>query len=194
MSQEPKRPEPVIDGDNDDAVPGEVCTVIEFLRSRAEDIAAAMDPEHDRQRPFAPADGSPHVEIEAVFACFGAELHPGEHRQQGHRFLRGGRAEVEAFPHSRPGMRRLRSAPAQLANGRRGIRDSAVELNVVRRAHNQSADQSRLNTNRFGTDLEHAHWLGRLGGRRFRGRDRSAGIHDKINADPSAVVKRVRTV
>jgi hypothetical protein len=49
MCKEAEHVQPVVDGDDDHVFLGKVATVIVRLRSRANVIAPAMDPNHDRQ-------------------------------------------------------------------------------------------------------------------------------------------------
>ncbi len=122
MREEAEDAQTIVQRHHDDAVTRHVHAVIERLLGRTAVIAAAMDPYHDRKRLALGLRRRPDVEVEAVFA-FG-EGDPG-------RRLPAGLRESRRRAHARPRHDRLRRAPAQIADRRRGIGDAEPDAHAV---------------------------------------------------------------
>src|ERR1035438_5982473 len=75
MSKEAEEAQPVVDGDQQDAVPDQGSVLVERARGRAALIGAAVKPEHDRKGLFCRPDRGHYIEKEAIFlACLGASM------------------------------------------------------------------------------------------------------------------------
>ena len=152
-----------------------------------------MDPDHHRQRPLAPADGSPHVEVEAVFARFGTQRHPGEHRQAGRRVFAERPCRTRSIP-------ALPARHAPFAEGASATRQRAARHRGFRGRAERRPPGPTINprtspvSTRTGSEqtLRTPIGLGVSEGAGSAAAITSAGIHDKIRADPSAVMKRLR--
>src|ERR1700678_1701457 len=73
MREKTKRVETMIDGDDDDAAPGQTRAVIAWLGAGADDEAAAVNPNHYRQTRACPGSGRrPGVEVKAILGGCGS--------------------------------------------------------------------------------------------------------------------------
>ena len=128
MGEEAQRIEPMVDGDDDNAARGKTRAVVARFGAGADDKAAAVNPDHHRQARFCPRSGRrPDVEMEAILGgCSSAEVdvvpHDALHRM---------RAELMCRPHACPRRNRLRRAPAQWPDRRRGIGDAFVNADAA---------------------------------------------------------------
>ena len=67
MREKAEDPEPVIDGDDDDALPGERLAVIGGARSRSDPVAPSVNEDEDRPLSVRRRPVRPDVERQAVF-------------------------------------------------------------------------------------------------------------------------------
>jgi hypothetical protein len=112
MGKETEDAQPVVDGDQQHAVPDQGSVLVERARGRAALIAAAVKPEHDRKELFCRPDRSHYIEKEAIFlACLGVVPVPVSH----HR-LCAGSAEAAGRTNSSPQLDRQWLTPAQIAH------------------------------------------------------------------------------
>ena len=128
MRQESHRAHAVGDAHHHDALPRQLLAAVERRGRRSARKSSAVDPHHHRQ-PFIGGLGrSPDVQVEAVLAdrrpllAFGRGASTALHAR---------RAELVGGAHAGPFRGRLRRAPAQVADGRRGKGDAAVDGHAV---------------------------------------------------------------
>src|SRR5581483_8317511 len=121
----------VIEGHHHRALLRECRAIVHRLRSRAGVVTAAVDPEHDRTLLGGALRGSPDVEIETVLAhLLVAALHTDW-------------AELSGLAGSFPVRGGLRGAPAEIADGRRRIRN-ALEDTHLRGGGGSPGNRSRV--------------------------------------------------
>ena len=131
MSEEAKSAEPVVNGDDDDPVSDHGSRVV--IVAFAVDQCAAVDPDHDRAQGEEVAGArSENIQEEAIFS----EGRPAE----GRRGLRAVVGELGGVENREPGGVRDRRTPAQIADGRGGVRDA--EKLVDARGRDDTADGS----------------------------------------------------
>ena len=111
-------------GDGDDALAGELRSVMDWTEGMAADVASAVDPDEDRERAF--AFRSPDVEVEAVFAMNEGLFAKGSAFAPLHR--RGGEAGRVAL--AGPGFARNGRAKAERPDGRLGKRHAAEDIDA----------------------------------------------------------------
>jgi hypothetical protein len=127
MGKETEPAHPIVHADEDDAKLRQR-VALGVKRSLSAHIRAAVNPDHDGQR-FGRGGGPQDVERQASFRF-----------RHFVRRLRAFRAEFRRVAHAAPMSRRLRLSPAQLADRRRGIRNTSEADNAVRlQAANLSA-------------------------------------------------------
>src|SRR5450432_1847885 len=68
MREESEDAEPVVDGDDDDALLGEIFAVVSGRRAGSTRVSAAVNPDHHWTPLFSRRRGSPDVQVEAVLA------------------------------------------------------------------------------------------------------------------------------
>ncbi len=122
--EEPGDAEPVVDGDQDDAVTGEGGTVVHGGPCRAGDESSAVDEHHHGQAALR-GGGRPHVDGEVVLAAAPAGAEVGGHVDAaepalGLRRVGAGHGGV---PYTVPGLVRLRRREPVGAHGRGGVGD-----------------------------------------------------------------------
>src|SRR5215469_9092023 len=118
MSEEPKYPQPVVDGYNYYALTGKDLAVIRVCVGRAAGKASAVDPEHDRQTIFGRFCRCPNIEIETIFTqWWKLGLINGCSGRIGS--LPAGIRKLCSFAHTLPRRCRLRRFPAKIAYRRR---------------------------------------------------------------------------
>ncbi|GAB3855803.1 hypothetical protein GCM10027610_089650 [Dactylosporangium cerinum] len=124
QAQEPGDAEPVVDGDEDDAVAGEGAAVVQGRSGRPADEAAAVDEDHDRRRTVT-AGGCPDVDGEVVGAAApaGPEVrgHVEAAEQVAGQLGRGGTGDGGVADPGPAGVRPGRGEPVP-AGGRGGVR------------------------------------------------------------------------
>src|ERR1035441_1188333 len=112
MSKEAEDAQPVVDGDQQDAVPDQGSVLVERARGRAALIGAAVKPEHDRKGLFCRPDRGHYIEKEAIFlACLGVVPVPVSHYR-----LCAGSAEAVCRTNSNPRLDGQWLMPAQVAH------------------------------------------------------------------------------
>ena len=128
MGEEAQRIEPMVDGDDDNAARGKTRAVVARLGAGADDEAAAVNPDHHRQaRAIAWSGRRPNVQMQAILGgCGAAEVDVVPHDA-----LHGMRAKLMCRPHACPGRSRLRRAPTQSPDRRRGIGDAFVNADAA---------------------------------------------------------------
>ncbi len=110
--QTPQRAQPIVDRYVHAAAPGQRGAVVQRGCRAAQDVAAAVDEHHDRQRFPAGDFGCDHVESEAVLAH---RLVPADAEHGVATLLRRTVGEAVAVPHARPGLGGLRRPESQRA-------------------------------------------------------------------------------
>jgi len=135
MGKEAEAAKAIIDGDENDAPPGESGSVIDRRRTRSCDQGAAMYPEHDRQLRLGVGRGRPDVEVEAILAQGLRRGRALEHETVLYAVVPVGDRRTYAVP-----MRRgLRRAPSEIADGRRGVGNILEREDAVRSGSLQNA-------------------------------------------------------
>jgi len=124
VREEAEFAEPVVQRNDHNAALGKIGTVIELDSGAAGHERAAIDPHHHRQLRGWHGVGRPHVQRKAVFALLQIL---GVLRQ----VLRTDRTEFGRIARTGPVRPRLRRAPAQVANRRRGKGDVLEDLHIV---------------------------------------------------------------
>src|ERR1700689_3212264 len=112
MREESKHTEPVVDGDEHDALLSQGFSVITRSRTGAGLIAARVNPDHDWPPLAGRSRRSPDIEKEAVLADFGrgcGRIRAAKCRLHAHR------PELIGFQNTIPMRHGLRRAPAQLS-------------------------------------------------------------------------------
>ena len=122
MREEAERPHAVVDADEHDTLAREVLAVVDRAGGGAEGEAAAVDPDEHRNAVARRPGRRPDVEVEAVLAHVPLAVP-----------LVGIRPELLGRPHALPPGGGLRRAPAEVARGRRGEGDAAVDGEVLLR-------------------------------------------------------------
>ena len=124
MREQAERPEAVVDRHHDDAAARQLRAVVARLRAGVLLEGAAMEPHQHRHRAAGRRlRGRPDVEEQAVLGLRVARVVDG--------VLRRRRAERDRLAHAGPRLRRLRRLPAQVADGRRCVRDAAEHVHVA---------------------------------------------------------------
>jgi len=125
MSHKPKNPEPVIDGDGNDAFRSHAFSVIAGFGAVTRYEPATVKINKHRQALLNGPGGCPHIEVETVLThSVGAKTHIAEDR-----CLHAARTKLGSLFHALPVLNRLRLFPSQLAHGRLG------EWNPFENAH-----------------------------------------------------------
>ena len=126
MGQDAEGAEPVIDRDDDDVVGHETARVVPVALTEQE--AAPVDPDHHGQEMRASLvrlGRREHVEIETVLGQAGDPVRAG--------ILRAVVRELRRVEHAGPARGLLRRPPAEVADGRRRVRDAAEHLHTADR-------------------------------------------------------------
>src|SRR5665213_565479 len=129
MREPAEHTQPVVDGDNDDALAGEPCAVIERVPARPSGQGSAIYPEEDRR--VACSGGCPDIQREAVLT----HRHWITRVEIGELWL-GLEAcwpELSCFSNASPYRHRARRCPACFSHGRQRVRDALEHLKIARR-------------------------------------------------------------
>lgn len=128
MGQETKAPQSIVERDNHDAMTGKCRSVVYGKTRRALCKTAAVNPNHDRQRPAAFDLRCPYVCGQAIFA----EL-IGQRRVFRIRGLFATLAELLCTANPVPACNRLGRHPTEVSQWRRGIWDALIDRYVADR-------------------------------------------------------------
>ncbi len=124
-----KMAEPIVDGDHHHAARGQRFAVIGTERTRADSKAAAMYPDHHRQRARRLNFRRPDIQIEAVFTELAGITAARQHTI--FAILPAGVAPLRRIAHLFPRRRRAWRAPAQRPRWRRRIGNTLEHKNTV---------------------------------------------------------------
>ena len=142
--------DPVVEGHHHHVLPGQRRAVVADQAGRAEPVATAVDPDHDRE-PGRAQVGREHVDGEPVV---GVGVGRGRrHRREQEPGLRRGRPERGRLPYAVPWPGRARGGEPQVADRGLGERDAAEDGHAVLRP---SADQPGGRAD-HGLGYVHAH-------------------------------------
>ena len=137
MGEESQKSQTVVDGDDDRVLPpGKAGSVAHHLAAAARHHAAAVNPDEYRQLVLRGFRRGPYVQIQAVLLILrgsqklGNAMHVGGHFRHLHHLLDGCGGILGGPAHAPPAAGILRAAEPQRADGRRGIRDSLVYLQL----------------------------------------------------------------
>src|SRR5215467_12364920 len=143
MSKEPEHAQPVVDCHDHGAEPSQILAVVSC--GFAQNKPSAMNPHHYRQLFRRVFDWRIDIEVKTVFA-HRRELHAIDQFQSVRLWF--GVTELRARSHSGPGFHRLRSLPPKLANGRRGVRNSFEDSNVLGVSCHKTGNHAGIDLNR----------------------------------------------
>src|SRR6185437_9742242 len=141
MREEPKPSYAIVEAHKHQPAPRKLAAVVHRRRTAAIDEAAAIDPYHHRQLPSV-MRRKPYVQHQAIFCRSRSQRRSIARKWKLHAVVTiSGRV-----PHSRPLLRRLRWAPAQIANRRRGEWNSFEREDAVL---HRAFQFSRVDADRF---------------------------------------------
>ncbi len=140
MRQETEKAQTIIDRDDHTAQPGERFAVVDRLGGGSDDEAAAMNPVENGELFGFVLGRRPDVDEQAIFAKGRVDRHLRDAGKERGHLLRARGAKLEAVANALPRGHRLRRLPAKLADGRGGIGNSLVSMDILLVADRQPAD------------------------------------------------------
>src|SRR5882757_5923031 len=117
MREKAEDSDPIVEADDNDSLRSELRTVVQGVGGRAAYEPAPVDEHHDWPARASVVSAGPDADSQTVLAGL---LACGNHIRRLHAVS----AKASCVSHARPRKRRLRCAPTQRANRRRGVGDT----------------------------------------------------------------------